>query len=344
MTDRPFVVSLLHPMKEDHAFEQQIRVDPRIEVHWTRYRESSDVRTSKERNDGRDPQGLPTPQVSDATRAVWARSQCIVALDLPGPIAEVFPSLEFVQGIGAGYSHVDVHQLAALGIEHANARGLASVSIAEFVMGRLLQIWKRLPELDEHQGAHRWEPVHGAEVAGMTLGIIGLGGIGREIAKRASAFGMRTLATRASAVAGESDPDVDELLPADHLDEVLPRCDAVVVAVPTTPSTIDLFDSTRFALMRPGALFCNVARGAQVVEQDLCAALHGGHLGAAIIDVTRHEPLPADDPLWNAPNIFLSSHSAVSLDRYDVYLAELVAENLRRFLDGKPIVNRVHPD
>ena len=158
-----------------------------------------------------------------------------------------------------------------------------------------------------------------------------------------SAFDIEVLATRASARPGDLDPDVDTLYPADELDTMLSRCDAVVACLPTTDVTVDLFDEGRFSAMPAGSIFCNVGRGAQVVESDLIAALESGHLAAAVLDVTRTEPLPADSPLWGAPNVYLSPHSSASLDRYAENLETLIVENLRRFTTGERLAERGPP-
>jgi phosphoglycerate dehydrogenase-like enzyme len=152
---------------------------------------------------------------------------------------------------------------------------------------------------------------------------------------------MTVIGTRRSYRPGHDHPDVDELRGTADLHDVLARCDAVVVSAPGTPETENLFDKDAFAAMKPGAVFCNVGRGSLVDEAALIDALESGHLGAAILDVTRHEPLPADDPLWDAPNIWISPHSSASQDRYTEKLLALFAHNLGRFTRGEPLRNVV---
>ena len=137
------------------------------------------------------------------------------------------------------------------------------------------------------------------------------------------------------------DPEVDELYPAAALDDMLQRCDAVVATLPANESTFDMFDASRFAVMAEGTVFVNVSRGSLVVETDLIEALRSGHLRAAVLDVTRVEPLPADDPLWDAPNLYLSPHTSTSLDRYADNLVDLAADNLTRYVEGQPLRNEV---
>lgn len=324
------------------AMERRIMAaHPGVELIWTPYVEPLEVRSSKARNGGVDPEGMETPEITGELREAWARTQVLVGLDLPADAAELFPRLELFQLASAGYDKCDLATLRVMGVRLATSSGLAAPSIAEFVMGRLLAEWKHFRTLDAQQHAHVWTQQLGAEVAGRTLGIVGLGSLRRAIARRAKAFDMMVLATRASAQPGDTDPDVDELHPASTLDELLPRCDAVVATLPANESTFDMFDASRFGAMAEGAVFVNVSRGSLVVEPDLVESLRSGHLRAAVLDVTRVEPLPADDPLWDAPNLYLSPHTSTSLDRYADNLVDLAADNLNRFVEGQPLRNEV---
>jgi phosphoglycerate dehydrogenase-like enzyme len=279
-------------------------------------------------------------ELTDDQRAVWSRAEATLALDLPAGIGALAPGLRWVQAIGAGIDHLDGATLPD-GCVITNAAGVAAAPIAEFAFGRLLAVWKRFGEIDELQRTHEWKPTFGVLVEGRTLGIIGLGAIGSEVAMRARAFGMVTIGTRRSYRPGDDHPAVDELRGTGDLHDVLARCDAVVVSAPGTPETENLFDKEAFAAMKPGALFCNVGRGSLVDEQALIDALESGHLGGAVLDVTRQEPLPDDDPLWDAPNMWISPHSSASQERYTEKLVALFADNLGRFVRGEPLRNVV---
>ena len=311
------------------------------ELLWTPYTESEELRSARGRQGGRNTTGLTTPVITSETREAWARTNVAIGMDLPDDLDELMPELQWIQSITAGYDKYDLDAFRDQGVRLSNASGLGAAGIAEFVIARLLQIWKNLRTFDTQQQQQEWSGMFGTEATGRTLGIAGLGSIGREVARRARAFDMTVLATRASAQPGDVDDAVDELFPAADLDEMLRRCDVVVSTLPSNPTTIDLFDAERFAVMPPGTVFCNVGRGAHVVEADLIAALESGHLRAAALDVTQVEPLPADDPLWSAPNVYLSPHSSVSLDRYVHNLEGLVAQNLERFLAGDRLINEV---
>jgi phosphoglycerate dehydrogenase-like enzyme len=287
---------------------------------------------------------VPDPErfdeLTDERRGVWERAEVVMALDLPKTIDELAPNLRWVQAIGAGVDH-----FAETGLPDdvivTNAVGVAAVPIAEFVIARLLGVWKRVADLDELQRRHEWTPTFGRVFEASTVGLVGLGAIGGAVSVRARALGARTIGIRRSYRPGDTSPLCDELFGTGALHDVLGRCDAVVLSAPATPETESLFDAAAFAAMRPGAVFCNVARGSLVDEAALIDALERGHLGAAILDVTRTEPLPPDDPLWDAPNIFISPHSSASQDRYLESLFELFDDNLGRYARGEPLRNVV---
>jgi phosphoglycerate dehydrogenase-like enzyme len=280
------------------------------------------------------------PALTDEQRDAFGRAEVLLALDLPVGLGAFAPDLHWVQAIGAGTDHFHGAQLGP-DVVITNAVGVAAVPIAEFVVGQLLAIWKRFDELADQQRRHVWKPAYGRQVSGLTLGLVGLGAIGTAVAERARALGMRVLAARRRPGAEDRPPVVDEVVGPERLHEVLSRVDAVVVCAPATPDTHDLFDAAAFAAMRPGAVFCNVARGSLVDEAALLDSLRSGHLGAAVLDVTRQEPLPADSPLWDTPNLRLSPHSSASLDHYVESVFELFADNLDRYVRGDPLRNVV---
>jgi phosphoglycerate dehydrogenase-like enzyme len=279
-------------------------------------------------------------ELTDERRAVWGDAEVVMALDLPKRMDELAPNLRWVQAIGAGIDHLHDAGLSD-NVIVTNAVGVAAVPIAEFVIARLLGVWKRFADLDELQREHKWRATFGRLFDTSTVGLVGLGAIGGAVAVRARALGAKTLGIRRSYQPGDPSPLTDELFGTDSLHAVLGRCDAVVLSAPATPDTENMFDAAAFAAMRPGAVFCNVARGSLVDEAALIEALERGHLGAAIIDVARAEPLPPDDPLWDAPNIHISPHSSASQDRYLETLFDLFADNLGRYVRGDDLRNVV---
>ena len=266
----PLVIGLMYPedyearpcQELDDDLAELRAIDPAIEITEIRFVDSYELRTQRGASPGADLRHL-SPPLTPAQREVFSRVEVVLTLDLPFDVATVAPNLRWVQGLGAGVSQLLSAGLGEAGIRLTSAAGVNGVSISEFVVARLLQIWKRLPEIDAHQGRHLWQPAYGKEVAGSTLGVVGLGGIGRQVARRGHGLGMNVVACRRSATPGSSDPDVDVVFAPEQLHEMLSRSDAVVAAVPETAETVGLFGSAEFAAMRPGSIFVNVGRAAR---------------------------------------------------------------------------------
>jgi phosphoglycerate dehydrogenase-like enzyme len=195
------------------------------------------------------------------------------------------------------------------------------------------------------------------ELRGRTLGIVGYGSIGREIARLGETFGMTVLATKRDVKhpAEEGyliektlgDPQaqiVDRLYPPQALHSMVRECDFVVITVPLTGETRHIFSAAALAAMKPTAVLVNVSRGAVVDEKALVEALKYGGIAGAALDVFEQEPLPPDSPLWDLPNVILSPHIAGVSHQYDARAARLFAQNLTRYLDGKPLLNVVNRD
>lgn len=172
-----------------------------------------------------------------------------------------------------------------------------------------------------------------------TLLIVGLGGIGAEAARLASAFGMTVIATDARRT--DIPPGVAELHPPGALDSLLPRADFVVLTIPHTPATEGLMDRARFRRMKPGAFFINIGRGMTTRLDDLVGALKAGEIGGAALDVFEQEPLPAEHPLWTLPNVLITPHTAGFGPHLDERRYEIILANARAMLAGTPLRNVV---
>jgi phosphoglycerate dehydrogenase-like enzyme len=258
-------------------------------------------------------------------------------------VAEILrlPSLRWVHTVSAGIDHA----LRALPPDRdliiTNAGGIFDDPIAEMVLAYMLAIVKRLPELLIQQRERRWHLLRLRELAGLTVGIVGLGGIGSEIARRCKALDMRVLATRRHPERGGE--HVDEVLPADRLEDLLTAAHFVVVAVPLTPETHGLIGSQELQKMRDDAWLINIARGAIVDQPALIEALTEGWIAGAALDVFEEEPLPGASPLWEMPNVILTPHNAWSTPYLKQREAELFLDNLKRYLRGDPLRNVVDP-
>jgi phosphoglycerate dehydrogenase-like enzyme len=235
------------------------------------------------------------------------------------------------------------------GITVTTAVGINTIPIGEYVLGSMLMFNRTWPEMVRLQDRHiwprslNWYNLGRRELAGQTLGIIGLGSIGRRVAQLGRAFGMSTLATRRTVQAGEQDPDVDFLYETGQLHEMLGKSDYVVIAVPLTQETDHFIGEAELRAMRPNTYLVNVARGRVIDEQALIRALREGWIAGAGLDVTEEEPLPSDSPLYTLPNVILTPHvSGVSVN-YDARLTELFADNLRRFRARQELRNLYEP-
>lgn len=268
--------------------------------------------------------------------------------DLPAP--EAAPALRWVQAHSAGVDSMIRHPLflraeqAGRPIALTTAAGVHGPNISEYVLMMMLAFAHRLPRAFEMKQRRAWRHDRMAflpdELYGATVGIIGYGGIGREVARRCRAFGMRVLVMRHSARAAPAQPDV-EFVPREDLRALLSASDYVVLAVPLSPGTWRMIDREAIACMKPNAVLVNIGRGDVVDEAALIDALAEKRIAGAALDVFQREPLPADSPLWRLDNVILTPHIAGITPKYDERAGALFAENLRRYIAGEPLLNRV---
>jgi D-3-phosphoglycerate dehydrogenase len=218
--------------------------------------------------------------------------------------------LKVIAKWGTGIDSIDVADARRRGIPVRNTPGAFSEPVADTVLGYMLLFTRRLDRMDSDMHAGRWQRVPLRALGDCTLGIVGFGDIGRAVARRASAFGMRIVATSLD----EPAPDVLRALGVRmvSLDELLAESDIVTLHAGLTPESRHLMNAARFARMKPGACLVNTARGPLVDEAALCAALASGRMGGAALDVFEDEPLPADSPLRRHPNVYLAPHNANS--------------------------------
>jgi phosphoglycerate dehydrogenase-like enzyme len=270
--------------------------------------------------------------------------------------------LRWVQSFTASLEHYMFPALQAHPCVLTNMRGLFGDVIADQVIGYVLCFARNLHTYIRQQVDHRYEPAGGesARVSSMTgpdlvnamdratiylpaatLGIIGMGGIGCEIARRARAFGMRVRGVDWFPERVRPPDGVESVQGADKLPELLAWSDFAVIAAPQTPETTGWFHAGTLTHLRPSSYLINVGRGAIVILDDLVAALRAGRLAGAALDVYQVEPLAADHPLWDFPNVILTPHTA----GYSPVIAErhraILIENVRRFASGEPLLNVV---
>jgi phosphoglycerate dehydrogenase-like enzyme len=254
--------------------------------------------------------------------------------------------LKWLHSTAAGVAQLMYPQLRDSGILVTNPSGVFSVPMAEHTMGSLLALARNFPDSVRQQDRANWAqqqlwdmPQHLVEVNGRVLLIVGYGSIGRELAKRARAFEMRVWGVTRS---GEGDhTHAERIFPAARLHEALPEADYVVISAPETAATKHLIGTAEIAKMKRGARLINVGRGSLLEEEALIGALKSGALGGAAIDVAQTEPLPADSPLWKAPNLMITPHTSAISERLWNRQAALLVELLERWFDGKEMFNRV---
>jgi phosphoglycerate dehydrogenase-like enzyme len=272
-------------------------------------------------------------------------AEVVCAFQAPEDILTRARKLRWFQFPGAGVDNLVGTGLLNTGcpVVVTSAAGIHAIPISEYVFGSMLMFARHFKDMERMQQQHnwaygsRWNALRGTELSGKTLGIVGLGGIGRRIAQLGRGFGMRVLGLSRSAREDASDPDVDKLYPPSGLRELLGLCDYVVLAVPLTAETERLIGEHELLAMRPTAYLVNISRGRVVDEQALIRALTGGWIAGAGLDVTVEEPLPPDSPLWDMPNVILTPHMSGLTDQYSARLADIFTDNLRRYRAGKPL-------
>jgi phosphoglycerate dehydrogenase-like enzyme len=247
--------------------------------------------------------------------------------------------LRWIQSSAAGLDHCLVPAVVESDITITSASGVLADQVAEHAMALILGITRSLPVFFRAQQAREFIRRPTRDLHHATVGIVGLGGVGRRIAEVISSFKTRILAVDAFPL--DKPSHVDALWPVERLDEMLGQIDVLFLSAPLTAATRGMIGARELAKMKPGSILINVARGPLVVEADLVAALRSGHLAAAGLDVTEEEPLPPSSPLWEMPNVIVTPHvggqSHLRIDQ----MTDFFCENLQRYLAGRPLLNLV---
>ncbi len=268
------------------------------------------------------------------------------------------PRLRWIQAHWAGIDHLANHPVWDSSIMLTNASGVHAVNMGQYTLAQLLAWAHRVPRWLHYQKLGEWpdkraERFTPDELRGRTLGILGYGSIGREIARLAKPFGLKILVTKRDArrledneyaVPGTGDPLAelpDRIYPAEATRSMLAECDYVVITLPLTTKTHHLFDEEMFKAMKSTAFLVNVGRGPIINENALIKALKKGWIAGAGLDVFETEPLPADSPLWGMDNVIISPHISGMTPAYDERVVDLFVTNLRRFLANEPLLNLV---
>ncbi|VBB05864.1 Hypothetical protein LUCI_1075 [Lucifera butyrica] len=254
------------------------------------------------------------------------------------PLVAAAPNLKWVHALTAGVEGLLFPELQQSDIIITNSKGIHGIPVSEHVLSLLLAFTRGINLFIRQQQNKTWERVRTDELYEKTIGIIGLGSIGREIAKKAKCLGMHVLATKRTLT---NEIFVDKLLPPEQLPELLAAADVVVVALPLIEETRGLFTLEHFRAMKRSAYFINIARGPVVCQQDLITALQQELIRGAGLDVFEQEPLAADNPLWEMPNVIITPHVAALSPFYLDRAIKLFAEDLARYCQGREVSNRI---
>jgi len=280
---------------------------------------------------------LTTPLKSDPPDALLARADALLAWRPPARLAGRAPRLRWIQSLTGGCEQwlgPDVPPQATL----TCARGTHRVQMSEHILAGLFLCAKDLASIVLDQAGRRWRRRINPTLAGATLGILGLGAIGAEVARLTSSLGMRVIGTKRepTPVAG-----VTRVHPPAETPRVLAESDYVLLLLPSTAETRGIVDKTALAAMKPSAFLLNFGRGDLVVDADLVAAVSEGRIAGAVLDVFAAEPLPADHAFWTTPGIVVLPHIGGLHPQRDALVAALWGDNLARFVAGRPLIQVV---
>ena len=263
---------------------------------------------------------------------------------LPQNLVSRSPKLTWIQVTSAGVNRFLDKDMMENPVILTNTSGMHATPISEFVVGLMLMFVKRSPSCFQAKQEKEWRQFPPSVLRSKTVGIIGLGSIGREVARLARAFGMRVLATRRSVKQVGRARYVDIMFPRSQLRQLLADSDFVVLAVPLTQETARLIGEEELMAMKPTAYLINIARGDVVDEEALIRALDEGWIAGAGLDVFVNEPLPAESRLWGFPNVIISPHVASGSEVRAMNMTEVFCDNLRRYVNGKRLRNVINKE
>ncbi|WP_162915155.1 D-2-hydroxyacid dehydrogenase [Desertibaculum subflavum] len=274
------------------------------------------------------------PRKERPSSAQLGRTEALMAAAVPPGLLPSMARLRWVQAMSAGVEHWLALPDLPDGVTLTCARGTHRESMPENIIAALLHVAKPVATAAANQKLGKWVPTIAQPLEGKTLGILGLGEIGTQVARIAGALGLRVIGTKRRP---EAIPHVDAVLPPERTAEVLGQSDFLLLLLPATRETENFIDAERLAMMKPGAWLLNFGRGHLIKDDDLIAAAKAKTIAGAVLDVFRQEPLPAEHPFWTAEGILVLPHIGGPHPQRDRIVARLFVDNLGRFLDGKPL-------
>lgn len=260
----------------------------------------------------------------------------VVAGSVPNRLLGAAPKLKWLHSWGAGVEVTP--EIKSSNVVFTCSKGNGAIPLAEHVILLMLMIARDIPSIVQAQREHRWAKMVHGELTGQTLGIIGLGNSGQDLARKAKAFHMRVLGVRRTPT---PTPDVDEQFPLSRLHEFLGQCDWVAMTAPLTAETRGMLGEAEFRAMKPSAYYVCISRGAVADPDALLRALREGWIAGAGLDAHAVEPLPEDSPFWDAPNTIVTPHYGATTRLTYRRGADIFLKNLRRYVAGEPLFNVV---
>ena len=278
---------------------------------------------------------------TDELDSVLADAEIVYGLRLPRDLIARAPKLKWVQVSSAGVDRFLDDDFRRSPVILTNASGIHATPIGEFVMEQMLMFAKNAAFCFDLKQKKQWQHYAPSVLRGKTVGIVGLGNIGREVARLSKAFGMRIVATRRSTPRTQRARHVDLMLPRQELQRLLAESDYVVITLPYTRETHNLFGEAELKAMKPSAYLINIGRGGIIDEDILVRALSENWIAGAGLDVFATEPLPPESKLWELPNLLFSPHVSGDMENYIGHATEVFCKNVRRYLEGKRLFNVV---
>lgn len=263
-----------------------------------------------------------------------ARCEVLLAFGMPPGVIGEMANLKMIQSMTAGVDGWVARKDLPPGLPLSAARGTHLPQMPENILGALFHVTKHYGTIAQNQAQSKWVRSQSATLSGKTLGILGLGAIGADLARRASGLDMRVIGTRRTP---DPVPHVEKVYASAETDAVLAQSDFVVLLLPVTPDTENMFNRALLQKMKSTAWLINFGRGALIVDDDLIAAVKAKDIAGAVLDVFRTEPLPSEHPFWQTENIYVLPHIGGGHPDRDKWVASLLAENVRRHLAGEPL-------
>ena len=271
----------------------------------------------------------------------YANIQCLVGWQFPDTLFDRLPNLEWIQNLSVGVDTLLKNPRIEPGVRISNTQGIYGDAIAEYVVWAMLTLFRQFHLMIQNQGKRQWQQVFGPALGGQTVGIVGLGDVGLQVAKRAAAFDMKTIGFVRDEKLSMPCDFVDGLLPIRELDDHVAEIDALVLCIPLTESTAGIISQRTVSRMNKDSILINISRSGLIEGSAVANAVASGKIAGAALDVFDKEPIRRWSPLWKTKNLLVTPHTSAMTSDYKKRVADLIGENMVRFADGRPLRNEI---